>query len=247
MDFVAMAAAAMITGASIAPTASAHESDQRLRPITFQLRPSNSGDPAMEANLASLSPRDDAATRRRRRAAWVLVGPVTLSLAAARLRSARTDLSALPADRLSSMSVAGAIGIDLGARLSLNAFAGTTRVRRRFAALPSLRALGSDEVVLGTSLARPGIGTVNAEYRRIGMRGRRDAAMRIAERISGQTSAGYGPQLAFTNAVGDERSGEIRWTLSAAAFRRDAADLGLSAPSGTVADRRVELAMRIAL
>ncbi|MEG3124852.1 hypothetical protein [Sphingomonas sp. GB1N7] len=239
-------------GTIAAGAAIAHEPDQRLPPITLAIVHGKAAPlvtPAATTRL--LSERDRyTLSDTRTRGTQIAAGPMTLGISGSRLRNTpqKGQFALRAPDRVSVMAAGVDAGLDVLEGMTLHAFSNVMRVKRRIDLLPGTsRSLNSSMMALGVGIERSALGSLVFDYTSNAARGRRDALSRMTEQVGGAVPFGKGMRVSLTNATANDQRGRLTWTLSAASVNRPMYDNDFSAASRTMADRRAEMAFRIAL
>ncbi|KQS01554.1 hypothetical protein ASG11_18060 [Sphingomonas sp. Leaf357] len=239
-------------GTIVAGAAVAHEPDQRLPPITLSIVRGKAATLVSSAATTRLLSERDRYTLNdtRTRSTSIAAGPVTLGISGSRLRttSQKGQFALRSPDRVSVMAAGFDAGIDMLEGLTLHAFSSMMRVKRRIDLLPGTsRSLNSSMTAFGMGIERSALGSLVLDYTDNNARGRRDPLSRMTEQVGGAVPFGKGMRVSLTNATATDQRGRLTWTLSAAAVKRPMYDNDFSGSSRTMADRRAEMAFRIAL
>lgn len=235
-----------------AGAASAHEPDQRLPPITLEIGATKA--PAILIPTAAshlLSDRDRfTLTDGRTKATRFAVGPMALTVSGSRLRtrSQKGQQSLRSPDRISVFAGGLDAGVDVLEGVTLHAFTTLMRAKRRIDLLPGAsRSLNSSVTAFGMAIEQSALGSLVLDYTSNAARGRHDALSRMTGQVGGAMPFGKGMRLSLSNATAADARGRLTWTMSAASVRRPTYLGDFSASMPSVADRRAEVAFRIAL
>lgn len=176
------------------------------------------------------------------------LGPFDLAVLASKLRGGRSGDDMLPfgTDHYSMRSGAIAMGVDVSQHLTLQSELLFAHMRRHLATVEAGKPrMSTNMAAAGIAIVRDGGPRLSFDYLDISSGSHLSTFERIAADMGGAPLPGHGLRLALTSGADDPLPGKVHWMLSLASMHRPANYGGLSFGSGTIPDKRAELALRM--
>lgn len=177
------------------------------------------------------------------------LGPFDLAVLASKLKDGRSADDQLPlgTDRYSMRSGGVVMGVDVGSHLELQAELLFAHMRRHLATVEAGKPrMSVNMATAGVAIVRDGGPRLSLDYLDISSGNHISTFERIAADMGGAPRRGHGFRLALTRGAHDQR-GKVHWMMSLASMHRPDTYEGLSFASGTIPDKRAELALRMSI